>query len=397
MRTMNFVRYFQKQGDVDLLYLSRESRSQNITGTFRKEYCIQPGDRSDNDTRQNGNSSWRELKGKLRRLSERRPSLLTEWSSRATGEIVSLLTREQYDLIICRYIYDSYPFFQLPREIKKRVVIDFDDFNSDANLPTASRNRNGYSRKVKKMLERYFIINYQKRCLRFGAVLVCSKNDKNALNIYGKSKSMNAFVVPNTYPAGFLPKRPLEDDGYDRRKILLFVGTLNYGPNIKGLKWFLENIFSVIHSRHSDTKFLIAGRDPQPDFVSLCEKIAGVELHANVPDVGMFYERCGIVVVPVLTGGGTRIKILEAAMAGKPVFSTPFGAYGLEVTDGEDIMIFTDFEEFNERFRRINNKETYMKIKNNLKKLVEMNYSPEAFSEGMEKVMTQVCRFDTCT
>lgn len=214
------------------------------------------------------------------------------------------------------------------------------------------------------------------------------------LNIHSKSRNINGFVIPNTYPSRLLHQKNIVNNGYDNLNVFLFVGTLNYGPNIKGLEWFLNKIFPHIHRRYNRTKFLIVGRDPNEEFVSLCKKTPGVELHANVPDVGLFYGRCGIVVVPILSGGGTRIKILEAAMAGKPVFSTPFGAYGFDVKDGEDIMMFISHGDFVERFQRISEKETYIKIKNNLKKIVEMNYSPKAFSDEMEKVMNLVCRYN---
>lgn len=134
MRTMNFVRYFQNYGDVHFLYLNKESKDPNISWPFHKEYCIQPNDGSDNASRQYGNHSWRGFRDKLKRLAERRPALLMEWTPEATRKIVSLLIREQYDLILCRYIYNSYPLFRLPLNIKKRIVIDFDDFNSDENL-----------------------------------------------------------------------------------------------------------------------------------------------------------------------------------------------------------------------------------------------------------------------
>jgi glycosyltransferase involved in cell wall biosynthesis len=168
---------------------------------------------------------------------------------------------------------------------------------------------------------------------------------------------------------------------------------LNYGPNLKGLEWFIKNIFPHIHEMDNGAKFIIVGRDPQEEFVSLCKNIPGIELHANVPDVGVYYDQCGIVVVPVLSGGGTRIKILEAAMAGKPVFSTPFGAYGLEVSDGKDIMIFTCHQDFMEKLQLINDNNTYDCVRKNLYNIVKNKYSYDAFCKAMEKVVRQVSNY----
>ena len=82
-------------------------------------------------------------------------------------------------------------------------------------------------------------------------------------------------------------------------------------------------------------------------------------------------------------------------MGGRPVFSTPFGAYGLDVTDGKDIMIFHDLDSFIERYERMNTKETYEKIKNNLKITVETKYSIESFDNGMKEVMNLVAKINT--
>jgi len=72
---------------------------------------------------------------------------------------------------------------------------------------------------------------------------------------------------------------------------------------------------------------------------------------------------------------------------GGPRFVVAARAYGLDVTDGKDIMIFTDRESFIERYERLNVKETYENIKNNLSKIVELKYTPEAFENEMKKVM----------
>ena len=82
-------------------------------------------------------------------------------------------------------------------------------------------------------------------------------------------------------------------------------------------------------------------------------------------------------------------------MGGRPVFSTPFGAYGLDVTDGKDIMIFNDRDSFIERYERMNMKETYEKIKDNLRNTVETKYSLESFDNGMKEVMNLVTAINT--
>jgi glycosyltransferase involved in cell wall biosynthesis len=240
---------------------------------------------------------------------------------------------------------------------------------------------------LKNIIERYLVASYQERCLKFGAVLVCSQVDHDILAMNRKLK--NIFIIPNSYPIDRLSSK-IDSAGYENRNVFLFVGTLNYGPNSNGLEWFIESIFPYIKKVDRASILLVVGRDPEEKLIAKCSRIPGIELHANVPDVEPFYQRCGIVVVPIMSGGGTRIKILEAGMSGRPVFSTPFGAYGLDVTDRKDIMIFNDRDSFIERYEQMNMKEMYEKIRYNLKITVETKYSTKSFDKGMKEVMNFV-------
>lgn len=392
MRTMNFVRFFKKYGDVDLLYLNADSKPQDVPAPFRKEQCILTTEEEGNAYGKKRDDRRSRFRGKLIRMAERRPSMLREWSHSAVNEMVSLLTSERYDVILCRYIHNSFPFFRLPVEIRKRIIIDMDDFYSDANLNRDVAKGGNLYKLFKIFIERCLIVNYQKRCLGFGAVLVCSEMDYGKISM--KKYINNTFIIPNSYPIDRLSSN-VNSAGYENRNVFLFVGTLNYGPNSNGLEWFLESIFPYIQKVNRSSILLVVGRDPEEKLIAKCSGVPGIELHANVPDVGPFYERCGIVVVPILSGGGTRIKILEAGMAGRPVFSTPFGAYGLDVTDGKDIMIFNDRKSFIERYERMNMKETYENIKDNLKITVETKYSTESFDNGMKEVMDLVTTINT--
>ena len=387
MRTMNFARCLKKYGDVDLLYLNQGSKKYDASGPFRKELCVITNDEKISVQGNDRHDRWNRFRDRLKRMAERRPSLLTEWSPRAVNIIVSLLTSEKYDVILCRYMHNSFPLFRLPVNIRKRVIIDLDDFYSDANLKRPILNPWDLYGELKNIIERYLVASYQERCLKFGAVLVCSQVDHNILAMNRKLK--NIFIIPNSYPIDRLSSK-IMSTGFENRNIFLFVGTLNYGPNSNGLEWFIESIFPYIKKIDRASILLVVGRDPEEKLITKCSGIPGIELHANVPDVGPFYERCGIVVVPILSGGGTRIKILEAGMSGRPVFSTPFGAYGLDVTDGKDIMIFNDRDSFIERYEQMNMKEMYENIRYNLKITVEAKYSTESFDKGMKKVINSV-------
>jgi polysaccharide biosynthesis protein PslH len=386
MRTMNFVRFFRKHGSVDIVYKVRDSSEESASdGLFGKACRLpsRPGDRDGDD----GRVPLQEFGKRLKRLLERRPYILAEWSPKAIRELTSMIIEEDYDIVLCRYIFDSRPLFELPGKYRARVIIDFDDIFSDSLFAEYVKSRPGIYADLKKSIQKRFITSYQRKCLNFGAGLFCSTYDESRV-MSGRGAG-RTFVVPNTYPDAMnLPS--IGEDGYEKRHILLFVGSLEYGPNISGVKWFIETIFPEVRGRHGGVRMKIVGRRPSEEIRKLCSGRADIDLHADVDDVKPFYDESGVVVVPVISGGGTRIKILEAAMAGRPVLSTPVGAYGLECTHGADIMIFEDKESFLEGYERLGERGVYENCVRNLKTVVQNRYTPAAFERAMEDVTASI-------
>jgi glycosyltransferase involved in cell wall biosynthesis len=382
---MNFVRFFRKHGDVDLAYLRAGHEEQGGRGPFRKEFLI--GNRVSLTGNEKGFPSP-EIRGRLRRLVERRPWLVTEWSRDAVESLASIVSENKYDYILCRYMHDSYPFFKLPRSFRSRVIIDFDDVYSQSLFDVFFRSSSGIYQALKRYAQKAFLLSYQKRCLRFGAAVFCSVEDRG--DVGGGERYGNCFVVPNTYPATMESPANAENSGNPNRDILLFVGALDYGPNIAGLSWFVQTILPHVIERNGNVRLLVVGRRPAEEVVRLCAGHPGIELHSDVPEVRSFYSRCGAVVVPLLSGGGTRIKILEAAVAGRAVLSTPLGAHGLDCSDGRELFLFSDRRSFIDALDQLACREVYEACIGNMHTLVQARYSPAAFDRGMEDVIASI-------
>ena len=386
MRTMNFVRFFNTLGAVDLVYHRTGSEDQAGNGPFRNEFMIE---KLDVPEKSGGGLLDRDFRNRIRRLVDRRPWIVAEWPKRAIEELNAIIARDHYDFVLCRYMRSSHPFLLLHGALRKRVIIDFDDLLSTSLFEANVKRDPGIYAGLKWRLQRKMLIGYQKRCLTLGAALFCSDEDRK--EVTGQAGSANAHVVPNTYPTGVRIQKP-DGSGYVNRRTLLFVGALDYEPNITGLKWFLDGIFPKVKERYHDARFLVVGRRPPEDLVRTCRQHPGVELYPDVPDVGPYYEKCGAVVVPLLAGGGTRIKILEAAITGRPVLSTPLGAHGLGCVNGVHLMFFTDEGSFLERFKRLGEEETYRGCVEGMYTVVEERYSPAAFDRTMGDIVQRLLR-----
>ena len=204
-----------------------------------------------------------------------------------------------------------------------------------------------------------------------------------------QKNSRNSFVVPNIFNKELSEQHNL-GSGYGNGNVLLFIGALTYPPNVEGLSWFINSVFKDFKREFNDAKLLVIGRSPTDAVKKLCRGNPAIELHANVPNVKPFYKKCKAVVVPLLAGSGTRIKILEAAMMGRPIFSTPVGASGLDFRDGHEIHLFHNSKEFNSKYIQIDTQDKYSEIVEKAKIIVENNYAKANFKRSFEKVLDYV-------
>lgn len=126
-------------------------------------------------------------------------------------------------------------------------------------------------------------------------------------------------------------------DTYNKAPSLSFIGALDWMPNYEGLMWFLENVWDRLIERFPSLKFHIAGRHTPPSLMNLKKK--NVIVYGEIPDAGKFINQHSIMVVPLLSGGGMRAKILEGMALGKVVLSTRLGLEGIAGQHQQDVLI----------------------------------------------------------
>jgi glycosyltransferase involved in cell wall biosynthesis len=119
---------------------------------------------------------------------------------------------------------------------------------------------------------------------------------------------------------------------------VLFSGTMAYPPNAEGIIWFVREAWLRLREAVPDVRLLVVGRDP-PAAVRQLARDPAIEVTGSVEDVRPYFARATAVIVPLLSGGGTRLKLLEALSAGRPVVSTSIGAEGIDLRRGEEAAI----------------------------------------------------------
>lgn len=177
----------------------------------------------------------------------------------------------------------------------------------------------------------------------------CVATSAGDAGIVSRATGRPVEVVPNGVDLDAFPRLPL--DGADPRT-LVFVGAMRYRPNADAARYFVTEVLPRLRATLPDAGLTIVGADPPPDVVAL-DDVPGVRVTGTVPDVRPWVGGAGAVVVPLLSGGGTRLKILEAFAMGRPVVSTTIGAAGIEARDGEHLLLADRPEAFARAITRL--------------------------------------------
>lgn len=157
--------------------------------------------------------------------------------------------------------------------------------------------------------------------------------------------SLNSAVDTTVIPAGvdtdfFKPGRePADED------TIAYIGSLDWLPNVEGLRWFVRQVLPMIVKERPGVKFYIYGKNPSRDLFKLTDG-RNVIVEGFVKDAREVFRKAQVIVVPLLAGSGMRIKILEAMAAGKSIVTTSIGSEGIKCEDGKNIMIADDAKAF---------------------------------------------------
>ena len=150
----------------------------------------------------------------------------------------------------------------------------------------------------------------------FNEVLTASEADRTHIQQVAQAVT----VFPNSIPWHVLPDVPEEE-------VIALSGNFDYHPNQTAVAWFAKHIWPTLAARHPNLKWRLIGMNPG-SVRHLVSHLPGIEFSGPVPDAITELARARAVIVPLLSGSGTRLKIVEAWAAGRAVISTPLGAEG---------------------------------------------------------------------
>jgi polysaccharide biosynthesis protein PslH len=250
--------------------------------------------------------------------------------------------RTSFDVTVCDFLDAAINFpprLRIPSVLFQHNV-ESEIWRRHAEAETNVLKRVAYRVEFGKMLR------YERSTIRsFHHVIAVSAHDREL---------MSEWVDPSritVVPTGVDLKNFHPGDVPSRESLVVFVGAMDWEPNVDAVEYFCGQVWPAIKKSIPAACFRIVGRNPGRRVQKLASD--SIEVTGSVPSVQGHLQEAAVVVVPLRIGGGTRLKIYEAMAMGKAVVSTSIGAEGLDVHDGQDIVLTDRADAFAEAVKTL--------------------------------------------
>jgi len=291
--------------------------------------------------------------------------------------LIRLLSEEKFDIVQLESLFMTPYIATIRRYTKARIVLRSHNLEHMIQSRIASGERNiikrPYRRYLAKQLEEYEMAVLD----RVDGVAAISPSDAEHFREHGTRTPIVTIpfgVDPNEYPA----------DPIDQKHPPAFfhLGSMDWLPNEEGIRWLLGTVWPKVIRKQPQAQLHLAGNKMPADLLKT--ELPGVQVKGRVKNAVSYMRKHQVMVVPLFSAGGMRVKIIEGMAMGKAVLSTPIGAEGIDCTDGRDILLATTAQEFADHLIALHNDPARAaSIGKNARKLVERSYADEPIVQDL--------------
>ena len=289
-------------------------------------------------------------------------------------KLEQVLQQEQFDVVHVESFFLT-PYLPLIRQHSRACVI-LRAHNVEHMIwrRVASTERNPLKRWYLKHLSLTLAAYERDHINAYDGVISITENDAAQFRQMGCRKPLVAI------PFGISPEMPAHVE--EEPLSLFHLGSMDWMPNQEGVKWFLSQVWPLVHERMPQWVLYLAGRRMPSELMRLNQE--GVRVVGEVPDAMYFMASKQINVVPLLSGSGIRVKIIEAMSLGKVVVTTTVGAEGIGCVDGRDVLIADTPEQFVAQLQRCADSPGFCRqLGDNASHLIAEQYGNEMLSRKM--------------
>jgi glycosyltransferase involved in cell wall biosynthesis len=280
--------------------------------------------------------------------------------------------KERFDAAVCDFLVSAVHFPALERAVLFQHNVETIIWRRHAATARYGIQREYFRRQAERMFE------FEARACRRAAqvVAVSGEDAKTMSELFGICQ---VTAIPTGVDIEYFRRPASAEPVAD----LVFVGSMDWMPNIDGMTWFFEEAWPWIAQKRPGTTVAVVGRRPPKSLERYPALITG-----TVADVRPYLWGSRVSIVPLRVGGGTRLKIYEAMAAGLPVVATRIGAEGLAVRDGEHLLLADTPQEFAERcLALLDDASLGARITDTAWRLVAENFSWEQVAQAFERVL----------
>jgi glycosyltransferase involved in cell wall biosynthesis len=280
-------------------------------------------------------------------------------SSAYNDKLIELLHSKKIDIIQLEGLYLS-PYVETIRAFSDaKIVMRSHNIEHEIWKRIAGNEKNILKRWYLKILAKQ-LRNYEiSRLNKYDLMTSVTERDAQMLRSYGCELPIHVCPAPYDETALKPDKTKIEFPS------LFFIGALDWMPNVEGLEWFLKNVWPklaalpLLKGNKGDLKFYIAGRNADKIKLPIMKN---VEVIGEVDNAYDFMNSKGVMIVPLFSGSGIRVKIIEGMALGKTIVSTSLGAEGIPCKDGQNILIADTAEAFAEKIAKCMNEKIFFTI-----------------------------------
>ncbi len=253
--------------------------------------------------------------------------------------LIQLLTEREFDIVQLESLFMTPYIPTLRRYTKARIVLRSHNLEHviQDRIATGERNifKRPYRRYLAKQLQRYEMEVLD----RVDGVAAISPTDADHFRAHGTRTPIATIpfgVDPGDHPEG--GRRP------SRMPIFFHLGSMDWLPNEEGVRWLLRHVWPSVIKKYPKARLHLAGNKMPQDLLD--KVMEGVSIKGRVKNALTYMRARQVMVVPLFSAGGMRVKIIEGMAMGKAIISTPIGAEGISCTENKNILIAHDTDQF---------------------------------------------------
>lgn len=258
--------------------------------------------------------------------------------------LIQLLSQEEFDIIQLESLFVTPYIATLRRYSKAKIVLRSHNLEHVIQERIAQGERNILKKPYRKFLARQ-LKEYEREVLKQvdGVAAITAADALNMTDHRCKTPII-------TVPFGINP------DEYDAPKppgtpIFFHLGSMDWMPNEEGIRWLLRTVWPRVIKRHPEAKLHLAGNRMPKDMIRA--RLPGTTVVGRVPDANRYISQRHVMLVPLFSAGGMRVKIIEGMAMGKCIISTSIGAEGIDYTPGKNILIADTAAAFTEQIDNV--------------------------------------------